>query len=253
MTKADWSGLRAGDVALGAFLSTGNPVNAEIVGQAGFDFLLVDLEHGMGGERDVLPQLYALSATPAAAIVRVESHQRQRVHRVLDLGAQGVMFPRVESAAEARQCVEAMRYPPEGERGVATIVRAAGYGARFVDYRDESRQALLSVLQIETAEGVRNVEEIAAVDGVDVLFIGPMDLSTSLGIFRQYDHPLFVEAVAKTIAAAQRNKRVLGILLASPADYRKYHDLGFRFFACGTDVLFLRDAAQAMARALRAG
>ena len=251
--KADWSKLRGGEVSLGAFLSTGYPVNAEVVGQAGFDFAIIDLEHGMGGERDVLGQIYALSATPAAAVVRVESHQRQRVHRVLDVGAQGVMFPRVESAAEARECVEAMRYPPDGQRGVATVVRAANYGARYVDYRDETRQSLLSILQIESAEGVRNVEEIAAMDGVDVLFVGPMDLSASLGVFRQYDHPLFVEAVAKTIAAAQRNKRALGILLSSPADYRKYYDLGFRCITCGTDVLFLRDAAQAMARALRAG
>ena len=251
--KADWSKLRGGEVSLGAFLSTGYPVNAEVVGQAGFDFVVIDLEHGMGSERDVLGQLFALEATPTAAVIRVESHMRQRTHRILDLGAHGIMFPRVESAAEARACVEAMRYPPDGERGVATMVRASGYGARYADYRDESKHTLLSILQIESAEGVRNVEEIAAVDGVDVLFIGPMDLSTSLGVFRQYDHPLFVDAVAKTIEAAQRHGRTLGILLGTPADYRKYYDLGFRFMMYGTDVMFLRDAAQAAARALRAG
>ncbi len=251
--KADWSKLRGGEASLGAFISTGYPVNVEVVGQAGFDFVVIDLEHGMGSERDVLGQLYALSATHTAAVIRVESHQRQRVHRILDLGAHGIMFPRVESVAEARACVEAMRYPPDGQRGVATMVRAANYGARYADYRDETTHSLLTILQIESAEGVQNVEEIAAVDGADVLFVGPMDLSTSLGVFRQYDHPLFVEAVARIVAAAQRNRRALGILLASPADYRKYRDLGFRFIMCGTDVVFLRDAAQAMARALRAG
>ena len=250
--KADWSKLRAGEVSLGAFLSTGYPVNAEVVGQAGFDFVVIDLEHGMGSERDVLGQLYALDATPTAAVVRVESHQRQRVHRILDVGAHGIMFPRVESAAEARACVEAMRYPPDGQRGVATMVRAAGYGAHYMEYRDASKHSLLSILQIESAEGVRNVEEIAAVDGADVLFVGPMDLSTSLGVFRQYDHPLFRDALAKVVAAAQRHGRALGILLGSPADYRKYFDMGFRCIACGTDVMFLRDAAQAAARALRA-
>ena len=253
MKTVDWAKLRAGEVSLGAFLSTGYQVNAEVVGQAGFDFVVIDLEHGMGSERDVQGQLYALEATPAAAVIRVESHMRQRVHRILDVGAHGIMFPRVETAAEARACVEAMRYPPDGQRGVATMVRAAGYGARYVEYRDASKSALLSILQIESAEGVRNVEEIAAVDGADVLFVGPMDLSTSLGVFRQYDHPVFVEAVAKVIAAAQRHGRALGILLGSPADYRKYYDLGFRCIACGTDVMFLRDAAQAAARALRAG
>jgi 4-hydroxy-2-oxoheptanedioate aldolase len=250
MTAA-WSKLREGGATLGAFLSTGYPVNAEIVGQAGFDFVVIDLEHGMGSERDVLGQLYALSATPTAAVVRVESHQRQRVHRLLDVGAAGIMFPRVESAAEARACVEAMRYPPDGQRGVATMVRAASYGARYVDYREESTHSLLSILQIESAEGVKRVDEIAAVEGVDVLFIGPMDLSTSLGVFRQYDHPSFVDAIARTIMAAERHKRTLGILLSAPADYRKYYDLGFRCITCGTDVSFLRDAAQATARALR--
>ena len=249
--KADWSKLRGGDAALGAFLSTGYPVNAEVVGRAGFDFVVIDLEHGMGSERDVLGQLYALESTPTAAVVRVESHMRQRVHRILDVGAHGIMFPRVESAAEAQACVEAMRYPPDGQRGVATMVRAAGYGAGYVDYRDQAKTSLLSILQIESAEGVRNVEEIAAVDGVDVLFVGPMDLSTSLGVFRQYDHPSLVDAVAKVIAAAQRHKRVLGILLSTPADYRKYYEQGFRCITCGTDVSFLRDAAQATMKALR--
>lgn len=251
-----WAKLRAGgdnNVALGAFLSTGYPVNAEVVGQAGFDFVVIDLEHGMGSERDVLGQLFALESTGAAAVVRVESHARQRVHRVLDVGAHGVMFPRVESAEEARACVAAMRYPPDGERGVATMVRASEYGARYAEYRDGTRQAaLLSILQIETAEGVKQAEAIAAVDGVDVLFVGPMDLSTSLGVFRQYDHPLFVDAVARVAEAAKRHRRVLGILISTPGDFGRYHALGFRLFTCGTDVSYLRDSAQATAKALRA-
>lgn len=249
--KADWAALRAGSASLGAFLSTGYAVNAEVVGQAGFDFVVIDLEHGMGGEREVLGQLHALEHTPAAAVVRVESHARQRAHRVLDLGAHGVMFPRVESAEDARACVEAMRYPPDGQRGVATLVRASTYGARYPEYRDESRLALLTILQIESAEGVKNVDEIAAVDGADVLFVGPMDLSTSLGVFRQYDHPLFTAAVAQVVEAAQRHNRVLGILIGAPDDYRKYFDQGFRLFTCGTDLSFLRDSAQAVAKALR--
>lgn len=249
--KADWSGLRNGGGAIGAFLSTGYPVNAEVVGQAGFDFVVIDLEHGMGSERDVLGQLYALSATPTAAVVRVESHQRQRVHRLLDVGADGIMFPRVETAEDARACVDAMRYQPDGQRGVATLVRASGFGARYIEYRDNSQRSLLPILQIESAEAVKNVDEIAAVDGADVLFVGPMDLSTSLGVFRQYDHPTFVEAIARVIRAAERHKRILGILISTPADYRKYYDLGFRFITCGTDVSFLRDAAQTTVRALR--
>jgi len=249
--KPDWQALRAGEVRIGSFLSTGYPVNAEIVGRAGFDFVVIDLEHGMGSEREVLTQLQVLEATPAQAVVRVESHQAQRVHRILDLGAHGIMFPRVSTADQARACVTAMRYPPDGVRGVAVLVRASGYGREFTEYRDTSKTALLTILQIETAEAVENVEQIAEVEGVDVLFIGPMDLSTSLGTFRQYDHPKFVEAVNRTVDAARRNGRVLGILLGNPDDYRKYFEWGFRLILCGTDTSFLQNAARATAEAMR--
>ena len=186
--KNRWSSLEQGDTLMGSFISTGYPVNTELMGIAGFDFLIIDLEHGMGSERDILHQLYALQNTKAIPVVRVESHEKQRVHRLLDLGAQGIMFPRVNNADEARACVAAMRYPPDGVRGVATIVRAAGYGTHYNDYRVESKTTLLPIIQIESAEAVKNVEKIAAVEGIGVLFVGPMDLSTSLGIFRQYDH-----------------------------------------------------------------
>jgi 4-hydroxy-2-oxoheptanedioate aldolase len=249
--KPAWERLRGGERLVGSFLSTGYPVNAEIVGMAGYDFVIIDLEHGMGSERDVLSQLHALEGSPAAALVRVESHERQRVHRILDLGAHGIMFPRVDTAEQAHACVAAMRYPPDGVRGVATLVRASRYGRDYAAYREASGEALLNVLQIETAEAIRNVEEIAAVEGAGVLFIGPMDLSTSLGVFRQYDHPLFVEAVAKTVSAARKHRRPLGILLPSPDHCERYHEMGFRLMTCGTDTSLLQSAAAAMVEKLR--
>ncbi|MCA2964304.1 MAG: 2-dehydro-3-deoxyglucarate aldolase, partial [Acidobacteriaceae bacterium] len=118
--------LARGECLHGAFLSTGYAVNTELMGMAGFDYLIIDLEHGMGSERDILGQLHALGRSGTAPVVRVESLEKQRVHRLLDLGVQGIMFPRVETAEEARGCVAAMRYAPEGVRGVATVVRAAG-------------------------------------------------------------------------------------------------------------------------------
>lgn len=246
-----WDRLLQGDTIMGSFVSTGYPVNIELMGLAGFDYLIIDLEHGMGSERDVLSQLHALEHTSAVPVVRVESHEKQRVHRLLDLGVQGIMFPRVETAAEARACVAAMHYPPDGVRGVATIVRAAGYGSHFPEYRSASKTNLLTILQIESAEAVRNVEEIAAVDGVGVLYVGPMDLSTSLGIFRQYDHPLFIEALEKTLAAAARHNRAAGILLPSVDTTRHYRNLGFRFLTAGTDVLLLKTAAKQLEQAMR--
>ncbi|MEZ5401762.1 MAG: aldolase/citrate lyase family protein [Bryobacteraceae bacterium] len=249
--RSKWEALARGERLIGSFLSTGYPVNAELVGMAGFDFVIIDLEHGMSAERDILGQLHALETTGTTGLVRVESHEKQRVHRILDLGAKGIMFPRVESADQARACVAAMRYPPRGVRGVATMIRASGYGRDYEGYRDSSEAELITILQIESAEGVRNVEQIAAVEGAGVLFIGPMDLSTSLGVFRQYDHPLFVDAVEKTVSAAKRHGRPLGILLGSPADLPRWDALGFRMITCGTDTLLIKKAAAEMAAALR--
>ncbi|MFN7919258.1 MAG: aldolase/citrate lyase family protein [Bryobacteraceae bacterium] len=249
--KPDWQRLGRGETLLGAFVSTGSTISAEVLGSAGFDFLVLDLEHGMSSERDILQQLQAMEHTGAGAVVRVESHERQRVHRILDVGAHGIMFPRVNTAEEARACVAAMRYPPDGTRGVAVLVRASGFGRDFPAYRDASKTALLTMLQIETEEAVQNVDEIAAVDGADVLFVGPMDLSTSLGVFRQYDHPKFTAAIARTLEAAKRHGRTPGILISSPADFRRYWDLGFRVITCGTDVSFLQSAAQRTHREMR--
>ncbi len=247
----NWKPLQQGEAQLGCFLSMGSAVNAEIIGRAGFDFVVIDLEHGIGSEKDVLGQLQALSGSGTGAIVRVECHDRQRVHRILDLGAHGIMFPRVNNAQEARLAVAAMRYPPDGVRGVATLVRASNYGADFGGYQAASKEALLGVLQIETPEGVANVEEIAAVDGADVLFIGPYDLTQGMGIFREFDHPKFVDALNKTAAAANRHGRTLGILLSSPDDYGRYRDLGFRFITCGSDLGVLTVGARELSQTLR--
>jgi 4-hydroxy-2-oxoheptanedioate aldolase len=249
--KNRWSGLEQGETLMGSFVSTGYPVNTELMGLAGFDFLIIDLEHGISSERDILHQLYALQNTPAIPVVRVESHEKERVHRLLDLGVQGIMFPRVDNADQARECVAAMRYPPDGVRGVATIVRAAGYGTHYNDYRVESKVNLLPIIQIESAEAVKNVDKIAAVEGIGVLFVGPMDLSTSLGIFRQYDHPLFIEALNKTLSAAKKHNRVVGILLPGVDTTRHYRDMGFRFITAGTDVLLLKTAAAQLVKELR--
>lgn len=246
-----WQALRGGAPLYGSFLSTNSTISTEVMGTAGFDFLIIDLEHGTSSERDVLYQLQALEHTPALGVVRVESHERQRVHRILDLGAHGIMFPRVDNASQARACIAAMRYPPEGTRGVATLVRASQYGANFAAYQQASATALLTILQIETAEAVENVEAIAALDGAEVLFIGPMDLSTSLGVFREYGHPKFVQALRRTVAAARTNNRVAAILLPSAAEGRHYREMGFRMMTCGTDISFLQAGARQTAELLR--
>lgn len=242
--------IRKGDTLFGCFLGLGSALTAEIMGMAGYDWTLIDLEHGAGGEREALSQLQALEHTSAATIVRVESYARQRAHRVLDLGAQGVMFPRIDNEDQALDAVAAMRYPPEGVRGVAIANRACGYGSSFRPYMETSGDSLVCVVQIETESSVNNVEEIAAVDGVDVLFIGPSDLSQSLGVFGEFNHPRFVSAVRSIVDAAHRYRKALGILLPKPDDFDIYHELGFRFIASGADGPLLNNAARNLVRAL---
>lgn len=243
--------LQNGETLLGCFLSLGSPLTAEIMGFAGYDWALIDLEHGAGGEADALPQLQALAGTSAAGIVRVESHARQRAHRVLDFGAHGVMFPRIDTPEEAAAAVAAMRYPPAGVRGVAFSNRAALYGSEFRSYMQRTAGELLTVIQIESALAVENAEAIAALDGVDVLFIGPTDLSHSLGMLGEFERPEFQQAIDRVAAAARRHKKTLGILLPSPQDFNRYHALGFRFIASGSDAVLLNNAARSLVSTLQ--
>jgi 4-hydroxy-2-oxoheptanedioate aldolase len=242
--------VRRGETLFGCFLGLGSPLTAEIMGMAGYDWALIDLEHGAGDEAATLHQLQALEHTTAAAIVRVESNARQRVHRVLDLGAHGIMFPRIDTAEEARSAVAAMRYPPEGVRGVAFANRACEFGSGFRQYMQTAIDSLLCVVQIETEAAVQNVEKIARVEGVDVLFIGPSDLSQSLGLLGEFTHPRFTHAVHKISAAAREAHKGIGILLPKPDDFDLYHELGFRFMASGADGVLLNNAARNLVRTL---
>jgi 4-hydroxy-2-oxoheptanedioate aldolase len=242
--------LKNGETLHGCWLNLGSSLTAEIVGLAGFDWVLIDLEHGAGTEKEVLAQLQALESTPAGALVRVESSESQRIHRVLDMGAEGIMCPKVRNPEEARKVVSGLHYPPFGSRGVAKMVRASQFAQNFQDYYDRSRDELLGVVQIETVEVLDHLDEIAAMEGVDVLFIGPADLSMELGIFGQFDHPRFLEALHATVQAAQRAGKATGILFFDPKDYQKYHDMGIRLIACGADATFVAEGARTMARTL---
>ena len=242
--------IKQGEFLNGCWLNLGSSVTAEIVGLAGFDWVLIDIEHGAGGEKDVLFQLQALEHTGAAPIVRVESSDRQRIHRVLDLGAEGIMCPRINNAEEARQVVSGLHYPPQGRRGVAKMVRATGFGQNFSTYKAEARDNIVGIVQIETLEVLDQLDEIASLEGVDVLFIGPADLSMAMGIFGQFDHPQFKEAIAATVSAAKKAGKATGILLFNPDDYTTYRQMGISLIACGADATFVADGARNMVQKL---
>ncbi len=241
----------AGEPLIGTFLNTGSAVAAEICGRSGLDWLLIDLEHGSGTAADLMPQLHAIAGTGAASVVRVEAPTRTHTARALDPGAAGVMFPRIESAADARAAVSFMRYPPDGVRGVAVQNRAADYGRLPMAALTDLDDALTGVIQVETLGALRELDSIAAVDGVDVLFVGPGDLSYALGTPGDLAAAGFRKAIDAVLAACRAHGIAAGILVRTAADAARYLELGYSFLAVGSDSGMLASGADAVVAAIR--
>lgn len=223
------------DLLAGTFLNLGSATAVEIASEVGFDWLLIDLEHGNGTLADLRAMLLACSQSSASPIVRIPSIEANTVKFVMDSGAAGIMFPFVSSVADAERAVRFMKYPPVGSRGVAGIIRATNYGRDWKRYFNEANDNGLVIVQIETAEAVEAAEQIAAVDGIDVLFVGPLDLSVSLQCPGDFTPPHFVEALQKVIAACQKQGKTAGIL-SRPELVKQHRELGFRFLALGSDA-----------------
>lgn len=219
----------------GTFINLGSSLTAEIAGRMGFDWLLLDYEHGPGSDETLLHQLQAVSATGAGAIVRLAANETPRFKRALDLGANGVMVPYVNTVAEAQAAVAASRFPPRGVRGVSKFNRAAGFGQNFENYYASAHEQVTVMVQIETPEALENADSIAAVEGVDVLFLGPLDLSTNLGIQSEFDHPKFIEAQSRVAVVAQLANKAAGILLTSADQIPRARELGYSVVALGSD------------------
>ena len=224
-----------GELLTGTFLNLGSSVTVEMSGDSGFDWILIDLEHGPSDQDSLLYLLQAASATPASPIVRIAFNETVRFKKALDLGAAGIMVPWIRNAEEAKEAVAAMRYPPLGIRGVAKSPRATGFSYSFDDYFERNHELLLTVIQIERTEALEEIDQIASIHGVDVLFIGPMDLSVSLGHPGDFQHPDQQEAYRKVIAAANEHGKSAGILLQSIEQIEPTIELGFKFVAIGSD------------------
>lgn len=242
--------LSAGEAVHGCWLNSGSAINAEIVGKVGFDWVLIDLEHGIGTENNLVNQLQALNGSPAFKIVRVEALVRQRVSRVLELGAEGVLFPQIQDYREAKQAISFMRYPPDGRRGMAGMTRATDFGQSFEEYYKGCKDNMLGVIQIETLESLNHLDEIASIDGVDVLFVGPADMSLALGIFNQFDHPKYIETLERVRDAASKAGKATGTLLRHAGEYETYYNLGYRMIGCGADSVFVLRGALDMVQDL---
>jgi len=246
--------LKAGQAVYGLFHGFASPMVAELLGLVGYDFVLIDAEHGPGDTMTSLSQIQAIQATPAMAMLRVSSNDPVQFKRALDIGVEAVMVPNVSSAAEAAAAVAACRYPNAGKRGFAApILRAANYGMATADYVAKAADELLIVVQIETLAGAANAAEIAAVEGVDAVFIGPNDLSGDLGALGQFDHPDFTKAVAAIEAGVKSAGKALGCLPYPGSDPAALYRRGHRFICSGADVAMLRDACLAQLRGLPRG
>ncbi|HET8814983.1 MAG TPA: aldolase/citrate lyase family protein [Solirubrobacterales bacterium] len=251
MTSDLRSRIRSVEPTVGTFLNLGSPLAAEVCALAGFDWLLVDLEHGGGGEDSLLGPMLAAAAHRVPVIVRVESSERIRSGRVLDLGAAGVMFPRLDTAEQVREASLHLRYPPQGDRGVATYNRACGFGLR-ADALQRANEEIVGIVQIETAAALEEVEAIAQISGVDALFVGPADLSHALGVPGRLDAPEFCAALERVVATARAAGIGVGMLARDRDSAQRYVDDGFTFMAIGSDSTLLAAAAGSVAKPLGA-
>jgi 2-keto-3-deoxy-L-rhamnonate aldolase RhmA len=239
MSTIPISRLRSKRPGIGTWLSIGSPVIAELAAECAFDWLLLDLEHGSLSEAALLANLQAIKGSATVPIVRVGAPHPDLILRALDWGAAGIMVPRVESAEEAEACVQSMHYPPRGKRGMSQSARVYGYGVRPVDdYHDLIKPVLM--VQIETLEGVRQADRIAAVDGVDILFVGPRDLAFDIEVRRDASVPDYERCLKQVIAAAERQQKLTGILVRTMIEAAQLRRIGFTHFAISGDLSILR-------------
>jgi 2-keto-3-deoxy-L-rhamnonate aldolase RhmA len=238
--------ILAGETLYGSFAQLASPVAAEMLARAGFDWVIIDLEHGAGTETDLLASLLAIGTTPTAALVRPQSAERLRIGRALDHGAHGLMIPRIDVPEQAREAISFMRFPPEGIRGLALTTRGAGLSERTHGDVRSINDHLVGIIQIESPSAVEHAAEIAAIDGADVLFVGPADLTHSLAIPGQFDHPTYQEALTRVVAAADAHGKATGILLRDTTALARHLEIGFRFIGLGSDASFVAEGARAI-------
>ncbi|MGQ0336016.1 4-hydroxy-2-oxoheptanedioate aldolase [Halomonas elongata] len=238
---------------IGLWLGLANGYCAELAANAGFDWLLIDGEHAPNDLNSLLAQLQAVASYPVQPIVRPPVGDTALIKQYLDLGIQTLLVPMVDSADQARELVRAMRYPPDGVRGVGSALARASRWNSIPGYLDKADEEMCLLVQIESREGLTNLDEIAAVDGVDGVFIGPADLSASLGHRGNPGHPDVQAAIEDGITRIQKAGKAAGILSANRELARRYLELGCLFVAVGVDTSLLMAALKELAGSFKDG
>lgn len=245
-------GLAAGDKQIGLWISLCSNIVAEVVAPAGYDWALVDMEHTPNDYFSVLGQLQAFAASDTTAIVRVEWNDTVAVKRLLDLGAQGLLFPMIQSVQEAQSAIAATRYPPHGVRGVSGATRATKFG-RVTDYVSRVEDETVVILQLETRAAIEQAEAIGDIEGISGIFFGPADIAADIGKLGQPMDPevwdLIKPAAQKLIAKGVP----VGTLVLDPAFATQLLNEGFTFVACGTDASLLAKASDHLIATVKGG
>ncbi|WP_434778102.1 2-dehydro-3-deoxyglucarate aldolase [Neisseria sp. Ec49-e6-T10] len=231
---------------IGCWAALGSPITTEILGYAGFDWLLLDGEHACNDVLTFIPQLMTLKDSVSQPIVRPAWNDFVLIKRLLDIGFYNFLIPFIETEEEAINAVRATRYPPDGIRGVSVAHRSNQFGT-ITDYFEKVNQNICVMAQIESQKGIENVEKIVAVDGIDLLFVGPSDLSAALGHFGNPAHPDVQKTIQHIFDVAKKHGKGAGILAPVEADARRYLQMGATFVGAGSDLGLFRSATQALA------
>lgn len=238
--------LADGETVIGCWLSLANSFSTEAMGSTGFDWLLIDSEHAPNDIRSLREQLIALEASPSTPVVRVPVGETWMIKQVLDIGAQTILVPMVESAEEARELVRACRYPPHGIRGVGYVTTRAGGFGTIPDYGKTADEQICLLVQVENRAGLDALDEILEIEGIDGVFIGPADLSADLGHMSDMMHPKMQEVIMGSIEKIAASGKAAGILSLNDEMTQKALDAGARFVAVGIDMVTLTTNARAL-------
>jgi len=240
--------LARGESSIGTWQMIGHPVVTEIMAQAGFDWVVLDIEHGIFDWPAALGHVQVIQGHGCPVLLRLPINAPEHFKWALDTGAEGVIVPMIRTVEDARRAIAYAKYPPQGERGIS-IGRAHAYGAAFDDYVATANAETLVALQIEHIDAVRNIEGICALPGLDVVFVGPYDLSGTMGLMGQVTHPEVEAAMVRVVRAAQAASVVPGLLIVDPkpGEVAQRVAEGFRFISIGLDTKLLIDAAREMA------
>lgn len=240
--------LLKGETQYGYWLAMANAYSAEMAATCGFDWLLIDGEHGPNDIRSILSQLQAVAPYPASPIVRAVEGTTANIKQLLDIGAHNLLIPMVESAEQAASLVAATRYPPKGKRGVGAAIARSSRWLAVENYNADIEDDICLILQIESQAGIDNLDAILAVEGYDAIFVGPSDLAASMGFGGETRHPQVQATIAEAYKKILAAGKAVGTLTTDDDMIKHYTDLGATFVAIGVDTLSYMDAARQLAK-----